>query len=41
MLALAFSLAIHCTMKRIENMSWAANPIAIQMSSVVGVFCHQ
>ena len=25
----------------LENMSWAANPIAIQMSSVVGVFCHQ
>ena len=41
MLARAFSVASHCTMKRIENMNWAVKPIAIQMSSEVGVDAHQ
>jgi len=41
LLARAFSVATHCTMKRIENMNWAARPTAIQMSSDVGVDAHQ
>ena len=37
MLARAFSVAIHCTMKRIENRSWAMSPMKIQTISVLGV----
>src|SRR5262245_53861327 len=40
-LARAFSDAIHCTMKRIENMACARKPIVTQTSSVVDVSCHQ
>ena len=41
MLARAFSVATHCTMKRIENMNWAVKPMAIQIRSLVGVAAHQ
>jgi hypothetical protein len=41
MLARAFSVAIRCTRKRAENRSWAANPMKIQISSVLGVARHQ
>ena len=40
-LARAFSEAIHCTKKRIENRSCAAKPTESQISSVVGVVSHQ
>lgn len=36
----ARSLAIHCTMKRMENMSWALKPIASQTSSALDVLAH-
>ena len=41
MLARAFSVATHCTMKRIENMNWAMKPMVTQASSVDGVDAHQ
>src|SRR6476661_8496028 len=41
MLARAFSVAIHCTRKRIENRSCARSPINSQTISVLGVTSHQ
>ena len=37
----AFSEAIHCMMKRMENISWAENPMPSQTSSSVDMLAHQ